>query len=48
VGGVAIGPATRDLLPGAVTERLGALELKGRAEPVEAWVLLGLEDYSPR
>lgn len=42
VGGVAIGPATRALLPEAVTEPLGALELKGRAEPVEAHVLIAL------
>ena len=44
VGGVAIGSATRDLLPGAVTERLGSLELKGKSAPVEAWVLVSLED----
>jgi class 3 adenylate cyclase len=42
VGGVAIGPATRALLPEAVTEPLGALELKGKAEPVEAHVLIAL------
>ena len=42
VGGVAIGPGTRDLLPGAVTERLGPLELKGKTEPVEAYVLVSL------
>ena len=42
VGGVAIGPATRALLPEAVTEPLGALVLKGKAEPVEAHVLIAL------
>ncbi len=40
-GGVAIGPATRELLPGAVTESLGRLELKGKHEPLE--VLRGLD-----
>ena len=42
VGGVAIGAQTLARLPGAVTEPLGALELKGRAEPVEAHVLHSL------
>ena len=39
MGGVAIGAGTLALLPDAVTEPLGALELKGKAEPVEAHVL---------
>jgi class 3 adenylate cyclase len=43
VGGVAIGAETLARLPDAVTEPLGALELKGKAEPVEAHVLLGLD-----
>ena len=42
VGGVAIGASTLALLPGAVTEPLGPLELKGKAEPVEAHVLHSL------
>ena len=46
VAGVAIGPETRARLPEAVTEPLGPLSLKGRAEPVEAHVLLSLDDTS--
>lgn len=42
VGGVAIGSETLARLPGAVTEPLGRLELKGRSEPVEAHVLHSL------
>jgi adenylate cyclase len=42
-GGVAITPATRDLLPDAVTESLGLLELKGKAEPVEVYRLVSLK-----
>lgn len=42
VGGVAIGAATRALLPEAVTERLGPLELKGKTEAIEAYVLVSL------
>ncbi|WP_350276676.1 adenylate/guanylate cyclase domain-containing protein [Kribbella sp. HUAS MG21] len=41
-GGVAIGPATKALLPQARTESLGMLTLKGKAEPVEVFQLLGL------
>ena len=41
-GGVALGPATKDMLPDAVTTSLGPLELKGKAEPVEAHLLLSL------
>ncbi|TDD21950.1 adenylate/guanylate cyclase domain-containing protein [Kribbella turkmenica] len=41
-GGVAIGPATKALLPEAVTESLGLLELKGKAEPLEVYRLLAL------
>ncbi len=39
-GGVAIGPATRALLPDAQTESLGPLRLKGKAEPLELHLLL--------
>jgi adenylate cyclase len=42
VGEVAVSAATRDLLPGARTRPLGSLELKGKAEPIEAYVLLSL------
>jgi class 3 adenylate cyclase len=42
VGGVAISAATRDLLPGARTEPLGALELKGKSDVTEAYVLIEL------
>ncbi len=38
-GGVAIGPATKALLPGADTESLGPLELKGKTEPLELHLL---------
>jgi adenylate cyclase len=41
-GGVAIGAGTLALLPGARTRPLGMLDLKGKAEPVEAHLLLGL------
>jgi class 3 adenylate cyclase len=44
VGGVAVSAATLRSLPGAQVESLGALELKGRAEPVEAFALLSLPD----
>jgi class 3 adenylate cyclase len=42
VGGVAVSAATKELLPDAVTQPLGLLELKGKAEPVEAFVLVSL------
>jgi adenylate cyclase len=41
-GTVAIGPATKALLPDAVTEWLGVLELRGRSEPLEAHRLIAL------
>ncbi|MEV5966432.1 adenylate/guanylate cyclase domain-containing protein [Kribbella sp. NPDC051952] len=41
-GGVAIGPATKALLPDAVTESLGMLSLKGKTEPLEVHQLLAL------
>jgi adenylate cyclase len=41
-GGVAVGPGTKAQLPDAVTTSLGMLDLKGKAEPVEAHLLLSL------
>ncbi|GAA1567998.1 hypothetical protein GCM10009789_21760 [Kribbella sancticallisti] len=41
-GGVAIGPGTKALLPDAVTESLGLLPLKGKAEPLEVHHLIAL------
>jgi class 3 adenylate cyclase len=41
-GGVAIGPGTKALLPEAVTESLGRLELKGKADPLEVYRLVSL------
>ncbi len=43
VGGVAIGAETARRLPQARTEPLGMVELKGKAEPVEAHELIGLD-----
>jgi adenylate cyclase len=43
-GGVAIGPATKALLPRAVTESLGPISLKGKAEPLEVHRLIALDD----
>jgi class 3 adenylate cyclase len=43
-GGVAIGPATKALLPGAVTEPLGLLQLKGKLEPLTVDRLVALDD----
>jgi class 3 adenylate cyclase len=43
-GGVAIGPGTLAALHGAArTESIGLLELKGKAEPVEAFRLISLD-----
>lgn len=39
-GGVAVGPRTLAALPGARTEPLGPLSLRGRAEPVETYLVL--------
>ena len=39
---MAIGPATKALLPDAVTESLGLLRLKGKAEPLEIHHLLAM------
>lgn len=47
IGGVAIGPETLARLPGAVTEPLGPIAVKGRDEPVEVSCLLGLGEESP-
>jgi adenylate cyclase len=46
-GGVAIGPATKALIPEATTSSLGALELKGKSEPVEAHLLITLDGSEP-
>lgn len=46
VGRVAVTASTLEGLPGAVTEPLGALELKGKEEPVEAFVLVSLPDHT--
>ncbi len=42
-GGVAIGPGTKAELQGALTTSLGMLDLKGKAEPVEAHLLISLD-----
>ena len=42
-GEVAIGPGTKALLPNAETESLGMLDLKGKAEPLEAFRLIALD-----
>lgn len=41
-GGVAIGPETKARLPQAQTTLLGRLELKGKSEPVEVYLLRSL------
>jgi len=41
-GGVAIGPDTKALLPDAVTSPLGTLQLKGRQEPLQVYLLTSL------
>jgi class 3 adenylate cyclase len=41
-GGVAVGPGTKARIPQARTAPLGPLELKGKAEPVEAHLLISL------
>jgi adenylate cyclase len=41
-GSVAIGPDTKALLPDAVTTPLGALQLKGKRDPLEVHVLTSL------
>lgn len=46
VGGVAISAATRAMLADAVTEPLGSLELKGKSERVDAYVLKSLGQAS--
>jgi class 3 adenylate cyclase len=46
-GGVALGPGARAGLPDAVTESLGLLDLKGKAEPVEAHLLMSLGRTEP-
>ena len=46
VGGVAIGPATFARLPGARTEPLGAITVKGKEAPVDVRRLMALEGGS--
>jgi adenylate cyclase len=41
-GGVAMGPDTKALLPDAVTTPLGAVQLKGRHEPLQVYLLTSL------
>jgi class 3 adenylate cyclase len=41
-GGVAVGPGTKARIPQARTAPLGPLELKGKADPVEAHLLISL------
>jgi adenylate cyclase len=43
VGAVAIGAATLERLSGARVEHLGKIRLKGKREPVEVYVLTGLQ-----
>ena len=47
-GGVAIGAATKRLLPRARTRSLGLLDLKGKSEPVEVHLLLDLAPSDER
>lgn len=44
VGQVAIGAETLRLVPGARVDRIGSLSVKGKSEPIEAFVLTGLTD----
>ena len=44
VGGVAIGPHTKALLPDAVTTPLGELQLKGKRDPLPVHVLTSLRE----
>ena len=46
-GGVAIGPATKALLPDAQTESLGLIELKGKSEPLEVHRLVSMRGERP-
>ena len=46
-GGVAISAATRAALPDAVTAPLGSLELKGKTETVQAFLLLTMPVRHP-
>jgi class 3 adenylate cyclase len=48
VGGVVVGAATAaGLPPGAVLERLAPLQVKGKVEPVEAYLLRSLGPWAP-
>jgi class 3 adenylate cyclase len=46
VGGVAIGAATLRGLPGARVESLGAVSVKGKSDPVDAYLLTALDTAS--
>ncbi len=48
VGRVAVTADTLAMLPGATTEPLGALDLKGKGEPIEAFVLVALPNPGSR
>jgi adenylate cyclase len=47
IGGVAISEATRRAVRGAQVVSLGTVVLKGRSEPVEIWLLTGVEPDAP-
>jgi class 3 adenylate cyclase len=42
VGGVVLGPETARRLPGAVTEPMGSVTVKGKSEPIEPRLLISL------
>jgi adenylate cyclase len=44
VGDVAIGAETLRQVPGAQVDRIGSVSVKGRSDPVQAFVLTGLPD----
>ena len=48
VGGVAIGAVTLRALPGARVSSLGTVRVKGKREPIDAWLLEGLDEGSNR
>jgi adenylate cyclase len=43
VGGVAIGATTLRALPGARVSSLGTVRVKGKRDPIDAWLLEGLD-----
>ena len=44
VGGIAIGAETARRLPGSQLSSMGSLQVKGRSEPLDAFVLIGLDE----